>query len=42
MVTTGIIFASVMVGIQYNRITTILNVINNTNTEEIVNRVTTI
>ena len=42
MVTTGIIVASVMVGIQYNRITTILNVINKTNTEEIVNRVTTI
>ena len=40
MVTTGITVTSVMAGIQYNKITTILNVINKTNTEKIVNSVT--
>ena len=40
VVTTGITVTSVMAGIQYNKITTILNVINKTNTEKIVNSVT--
>ena len=41
MATARTIVAYVMARIQYNRITTILNGINKTNTEKIVNRVTT-
>ena len=40
MVTVGINVTSVTVRIQYSRITIIINVINETNTEEIVNRIT--
>ena len=40
MVTIGIIVTSVMARIQYSRITIIINVINKTNIEEIVHRIT--
>ena len=36
MVIAGIIVTNIMVGIQYSRITTILNKINKTNTEKMV------
>ena len=40
VVAAGIIVTSIMVGIQYNMITTILNRINKINTKKIVNSVT--
>ena len=39
--TAGTTITNVMAGTQYSRITTILNGISKTNTEKIVNRVTT-
>ena len=41
MATAGTTITNVMAGTQYSRITTILNGISKTNTEKIVNRVTT-
>ena len=40
VVTEGIIVTSVIVGIQYNKITMIISVVNKTNTVKKVNRVT--
>ena len=40
MVTIGIIVTSVTAEIKYSRITIMINVMNKTNTEKIVNRVT--
>ena len=40
MVTVGITVTSVTARIQYSRITIIINVINKTNIEEIVHRIT--
>ena len=40
MVTVGIIVTSVTAEIQYSKITIIINVMNKTNTEKIINRVT--
>ena len=41
MATVGTTVTNVMVGIQDNKITTILNGINKTNAEKLVNKVTT-
>ena len=41
MATTGTTITNVMARIQYSRVTTILNGINKTNAEKLVNRVTT-